>query len=718
MFLKSGFTIEIMSDSSYNSDDLETLVDKQKKTESQLYSIVFNGELLPGITRDNAIASLARFYKVNGDQVAPLFSGKRFTLKENLSLDATRKLMENFEKVGIRCLAIKAGKMAIKKSPPTATSSPGPTPPGEKTPSPTPPVPPPTQSQPPSQPGHHPKPQSGPQPQHHTESEPGPEPEPIPGPLSESELEPAPEPEAGPEPGLKPIIQTPQSPPSSQSPQSPLTSDSVGKEVSNKKISDKEIYYQLVFQGELIQGRKSEEVKICLGKFYNVEPGRLDHFFTGRPVIVKELIDFWSATVYWKRFNDCGAICQFEAMEATGEIPPGNAKFKILFTGTIAPGIETSQAKARLSTLFRVPPPVIDLLFRGETVVIKANLTESEANLFKTNFEKTGANCQIVAITKMPPSADPKIAGPKIDQSYTGESPQAAPVKSTPMPGNKPVKEPGHPSSPPGPPVDLPEAFDIPETPTTPIQKIHPSKPVQDSDQSMQSSRVQARQFTFRQQKSKSKALLFIIVAVVLSGLALVIIPKFFSSSSEDLNEITQPSEAVTRKRARPIDQSQITPQPPPSDIFKLSDNQINFNDPKGHYYVTIPEGFISSDKSAGNYSKVKLQYEGGQEIEITAIPFQGEWNTNTEMQKKLATLQDSRVSILPGFQVSNFQEININGLDGFEIILIKSERIAHLIELASPQLRFSISFIASGKNCQELHDTLESAIKGTFSLF
>ena len=53
----------------------------------QKYRIIFKGEVLPDTNLETVKQKLAAFYKDDIKQAKPLFSGKRYVLKENTTLD-------------------------------------------------------------------------------------------------------------------------------------------------------------------------------------------------------------------------------------------------------------------------------------------------------------------------------------------------------------------------------------------------------------------------------------------------------------------------------------------------------------------------------------------------------------------------------------------------------------------------------------------------------
>lgn len=72
------------------------------------------------------------------------------------------------------------------------------------------------------------------------------------------------------------------------------------------------------------------------------------------------------------------------------------SRYKVVFSGEIAPGRELDAVKANVAALYKTPVEKCDHLFSGRPVTIKGDLDAPTAQKYKTAFEKTGAVCRIV----------------------------------------------------------------------------------------------------------------------------------------------------------------------------------------------------------------------------------------------------------------------------------------------------------------------------------
>lgn len=757
---KVRLSLEIRLDSFYNRGIVEIAVDEQIKTEKNLYSIVFKGEVRPGVDRNQAIVNLASFYKIEPAKVAPLFSGKRFTLKENLTFDAARKYLDYFEKVGILCTVVKKNNVssgpreqpaAAQVPPPAQKPSPPAAPQPSSPPSPTPAPPPPT-PQPTPQPAPQPLQKAAPPVQTATPPQAAPEPlfegeqidDTRPLPQYQRSPQPKPQPPAQPQVQQQPQTQpqtTPEPPeqaPVETRPQPVIEQDEPKPEPAPEPKPEpklelkpepglpapapREIYFRLVFSGEPVQGKTVEEAKVCMSNFYKVEPGKINHLFTGQPITLREPLDFWSAAVFWKKLYDCGGVCHIEP--ATSMTPPaaGPGKYKMVFSGTAAPGADIQSVREHLARLFRVPVNETNCLFTGNFAVLKTNLTIDESGFFKANLEKTGAMCQLLDADAVPP-AEARPPAP--------EEPAAQPepaLKQTVLTPQKPAETPETRPMPPlaATPAPVPDerepgmpgvAAAPPQAQSPPIETSQPAQTAQQPIDSMPHRQpvAQDNQFTFRKQKASSKAPILIVLGVIIVGIVLILIPK--GSSSDDENVITQPARPPVRKRARPPAAKRTSPIPVKKPSV-LSSKLTSYSDEAGYYSISLPEGFDYKDKSVTNKSKTEFNYKGGIQVIITAEKAQGVWNPEKEMKKTKALADGDRSAIYPKYLVENFGLIHLNGLPGYEITLLKGDHKAHIYSIANSEIVVTIEAITSGKNYLKNHDILDKIIRKNLSVF
>ncbi len=70
---------------------------------SELFNLVFSGELVKGAQVDAVKANLAKMFKLAPAQIEKMFSGNAITLKKNVDAETGRKLRAKFKQAGIVC---------------------------------------------------------------------------------------------------------------------------------------------------------------------------------------------------------------------------------------------------------------------------------------------------------------------------------------------------------------------------------------------------------------------------------------------------------------------------------------------------------------------------------------------------------------------------------------------------------------------------------------
>jgi len=70
---------------------------------NKLYQVVFAGELQPGADLATVKLAVAKIFKVNDEQIARFFSGKRIVVKSDVDAVTAKKYRDAFEKAGARC---------------------------------------------------------------------------------------------------------------------------------------------------------------------------------------------------------------------------------------------------------------------------------------------------------------------------------------------------------------------------------------------------------------------------------------------------------------------------------------------------------------------------------------------------------------------------------------------------------------------------------------
>ncbi|MCB2256381.1 DUF805 domain-containing protein [Pseudomonas chlororaphis] len=103
-------------------------------------------------------------------------------------------------------------------------------------------------------------------------------------------------------------------------------------------------------------------------------------------------------------------------------------RFKIVFDGTLLPGIDIEHAKQKIAKLFKSDIAAIEPLFKGQTMTLKRDLSEQDAKIYLAALNQAGID----------PRVEPDRA-PGSDQPAS--APATPPTQPAPMPA--PQAKPG-----------------------------------------------------------------------------------------------------------------------------------------------------------------------------------------------------------------------------------------------------------------------------------
>lgn len=72
--------------------------------------------------------------------------------------------------------------------------------------------------------------------------------------------------------------------------------------------------YKVIFEGIILEGCDAEEVKKNLAALFKISAERIEKYFVGRPVVIRNNADHQTAGKIEKAFRDAGAVCRAEAI--------------------------------------------------------------------------------------------------------------------------------------------------------------------------------------------------------------------------------------------------------------------------------------------------------------------------------------------------------------------------------------------------------------------
>ncbi|TVT86760.1 DUF805 domain-containing protein [Pseudomonas sp. H3(2019)] len=110
-------------------------------------------------------------------------------------------------------------------------------------------------------------------------------------------------------------------------------------------------------------------------------------------------------------------------------------RFKIVFDGSLLPGVDISTAKLNLAQLFKSDVAAIERLFSGKPVALKHGLSHTDAQTYLNALSKTGIDARIEAepsielnLTDVHDSSSAAYTAPTLSDNESPYSPPRAPV--------------------------------------------------------------------------------------------------------------------------------------------------------------------------------------------------------------------------------------------------------------------------------------------------
>lgn len=255
---------------------------------SELYSIMFYGEVAEGQSVDVVKQKLAAMFKLSAQQIDETFTGHPVVIKDRIDRQTALRYKAAFERAGAVCW-IKPLEQTQKS--PGQPSQPQPATPAQQHP----------QQQAPQRPvGQQPKP-TGPVQQRPQQQAPQ-------HPVGQQSKPPA------------PVQQRPQQQISASARQ-PSPQQVPVKPQQQPSTSAPE-QYSILFTGEIAQGNNLETVKNKVAAVFRINSSQVAALFTGKPVVVKENVDRQTALQYKAAFERAGAVCQLVPIQAAAPAQP------------------------------------------------------------------------------------------------------------------------------------------------------------------------------------------------------------------------------------------------------------------------------------------------------------------------------------------------------------------------------------------------------------
>lgn len=485
--------------------------------------------------------------------------------------------------------------------------------------------------------------------------------------------------------------------------------------------------YTIVFKGEIIPGKSLEAVKQNLSAFYNVDLNKIESLFSGKTFVLKKSVTLDFAQSYMLKFEDMGAICSLIKSQSEQDIIPPSPPSQPPVPPINSPSPTEIEDKASILT----PPP------SSQPPVLTINSsspTEIQEKVSILTPPPSSPQPPILSInppssieiqdkasilTPSTPSSQPITLIPPVqeetneNETLFSSSPEAPNSQLPPLSQYKPLTIPEEEDvviQPP--PIILPPEIQEPpihvnllEESSSPLHTPHVVHPTQ---------------FEFKK-KTKQSKVPYLIFAALIIIIALYFLIKPFSGN--DVSENPTTSSNSHRSKQRPTSPSTETGSQEAAVPFsqdKISDETTQtYNDPLNYYTITLPGGFRKIENFAGKRIQTSFNYGDFANITIIVLPIDQKVNPQDVMEEKLRGIPEGKigihyVSVVP----KQSGEVEISGAKGYEILLVKTDRIAHLYGLyPAKNIEVSILIEVIGPESEYNHDMLDVAFKDTFTL-
>jgi hypothetical protein len=144
---------------------------------------------------------------------------------------------------------------------------------------------------------------------------------------------------------------------------------------------------------------------------------------------------------------------------------------------------------------------------------------------------------------------------------------------------------------------------------------------------------------------------------------------------------------------------------------------KVPYQEPNGYYRVTLPGKYSPIPKYKDWQSETIFRYTSDHTVTILADPGHSRWDPQTEMDKRIQTINAGQDEKYAGYRVIESRVVTISQAPGYEIVLQKDESTIHLYELVNWDQQISVAIRSTGKDRAYILDTLTKAVEQTLSL-
>lgn len=160
---------------------------------------------------------------------------------------------------------------------------------------------------------------------------------------------------------------------------------------------------KVLFCGEVLPSYKPEQVKANLAQLFKISINKLDSWFTGETVVVKDGVDYPTAIKYKNAFEQAGAVCLLKEVVRKGKAP---AKPSVDDTSHEGGTLEQREIRVLRKLVEKQQQDILTL--QNELQVQRQEMDELREIVENLQLEM-GANALTLYEEDLPPAKDERV---------------------------------------------------------------------------------------------------------------------------------------------------------------------------------------------------------------------------------------------------------------------------------------------------------------------
>jgi len=495
--------------------------------------------------------------------------------------------------------------------------------------------------------------------------------------------------------------------------------------------------YRLLFKGDIVPGFELDRVKRNLANMYQVDLPKIETLFSGKVFVVQENVTLDNAQKFMFDLEYAGAVCEIEKMPAPAATPQpappppqkqqtAKPEVKPEIKQETKPVIEPEPPKNQPVSEPEPQPDIKpdikpdiqpdfepELHSQFEPDIHPEFQPETEATQippenkpgFQSEFERELQSVSQTAPESLDDDSNFAPEIPAVTQLDYEASKSSMNLDLT-LPPDEPEMQTELISTPPKETIEEPELPIIDEKPAAPVTEPSPSQLVSSKPQpSFRTPDKGEPKFSYRKAPNKnSLPMPLILGGAVLLVVVVFILFKLFSGKTEVPTQTPTPTRTV-HEQAAPREQEQNN-----EELDIQSDTMEVNSDNNGYFAVSLPNGYISNDKSLGKQSELHFNYVNKAYIVITGFQLEQKITPQTALMQKTLDIQQGNDPMFKDYKIVKQNQSDILGLTGYEISLNLGSRLGYIYGIFSARDTFvSVSIVAANsKNMEFLKKTIQ----------